>query len=579
MIRRVALVLLGLALLVLLVREGLLRRPERLFVTTSGQVEMCLACHTKEKPDPAHAPEIMGCSVCHLGDALATEKAAAHKGVVVNPGDLRVVEKTCGIEGCHPQDVKKVKNSLMATNRGILATLRFYWGEAADQNGDFSVREIQVSGENSLALDYYRKLCATCHLWKPRGDLPGVFGDKGGGCTACHRIQPARAPGTKDNPKPHPLITRKVPTENCLRCHNRSARIGISYTGVYESEQYGTPYEDGDLSSQRLADGRFYLELADDIHHRRGMACIDCHTRDEIMGDGNRYAHYEEALEISCTSCHAESPGLTRKRNQLNNLSRPGADFILTGKLDQKPHPLRPPKPGTCDYPAHRRLSCESCHSPWVPQCYGCHVKQDRRETHLDKLTMKETKGQWQEGRSYMRYERPMLGIWKDRVVIVTPGCQDIVTVVDENGTTEKSFNSLTMAALNPHTTQAKGLECVDCHASPKTVGLGEGTLWQENGRWRFSPIHQGEQTAVGVTPPLDGFVDLEGNSLQRGARAELRPFDKEELQRILRVGLCVRCHKTYDDPVFKDYDRSRSCPVFDEQAGLPLIDKSTEKR
>ena len=48
--------------------------------------------------------------------------------MVLNPGDLRHVEKTCAVEGCHPKDAHKVKNSLMATNRGILGTLLYYWG-------------------------------------------------------------------------------------------------------------------------------------------------------------------------------------------------------------------------------------------------------------------------------------------------------------------------------------------------------------------------------------------------------------------------------------------------------------------
>ena len=45
--------------------------------------------------------------------------------------------------------------------------------------------------------------------------------------------------------RPHPLVVKQVPEENCIRCHNRSGRIGLSYIGVYESEGYGTPYEQG----------------------------------------------------------------------------------------------------------------------------------------------------------------------------------------------------------------------------------------------------------------------------------------------------------------------------------------------
>lgn len=563
-------------ILILIVRENLTKRPEKLYQLTTGQIDMCLACHQKEKLDPAHDTKVLGCASCHLGDAMAIGKEAAHKGIVKNPGDLRVVEKTCGIEGCHAPDVKKVKNSLMATNRGILATLLYYWEETEDQHGDFSVEKLLKNGETSLALDYYRKLCATCHLWKQKGDFPGFFGEKGGGCTACHYIRPEAPAAVKpwdflqkaDPKKLHPFITKKVPMENCLRCHNRSGRVGTSYIGMYEAENYGTPYEKGGLSSKRLPGDRFYLELPADIHHEKGMACIDCHTRDEVMGDGNNYAHYEQALEISCSICHTNgTPGTTRKKKQLNNIQQVDKDYVLVSKLDDKKHPLRPPKQGICDYTGHKRLSCESCHSDWVPQCYGCHVKRDMRDTHLDKLTMEETPGWWEEGRSYLRYERPTLAVWGDEVVIVTPGCQDIVTLIDEQGKPEKKFNSLTMAALNPHTTQKKGKSCEECHTKTKTMGLGEGTAWKENGQWFFQSIDQGVQTDVGTTPPLDAYVDINGKPLQKSSRPDLRPFNKEELSRILRVGQCLPCHKDYNNPVYKNYTLEKKCPVFDEKS------------
>jgi len=396
----------------LIVREQMTKRPAELAVTTPGYVEMCLSCHNDVKLDTAHAGNLIGCSPCHLGNAMSIDKDEAHQGIVLNPGDLRVVDRTCGIEGCHPADLKKVKNSLMATNRGILATLLYYWGEAETQDGDYSVEELMASGETSLALDYYRKLCGTCHLWKKRfanPEAPIFFQEKGGGCTACHFVLPdgkkqatVTSPETtdyvagEDKKKPHPLIIKKIPEDNCIRCHNRSGRIGLSYIGKYEGEGYGTPYEKGELSSKHLPGNRFYLDLAEDVHHKKGMACIDCHTRDEIMGDGTRYAHYEDQLEISCEMCHPASgrPGITRKNKQVNNiLPNSEGRYVLVGKNDARERPLKPPKPETCAYPGHKRLTCESCHSTWVPQCYGCHVKKDDRETHLDKLTLEETPG------------------------------------------------------------------------------------------------------------------------------------------------------------------------------------------
>lgn len=560
----------------LIFREGTTKRPEKLFITSSGSVDMCLSCHEDVKLDLAHDAKVIGCASCHLGNPAAVAEKEAHEGMVINPGDLRVANKTCSVEGCHPTDLHKVENSLMATNRGILGTLLYYWGESDSQDTDLTVKQLLESGESSLAIDYYRKLCATCHLWKQKNDLPGLpefFNEKGGGCSACHFARPGEKKddfvlvaddtdwdGDEEKKKPHPYITSRVQSSNCVRCHNRSGRIGISYMGIFESEGYGTPFKNGTVTDKQLPGRRFYLEIADDIHHAKEMECIDCHTRNEIMGDGTSYAHYEDQLEISCIVCHSQNPGTTRKGEWLNNIESDDSGTYIVGKVDDKRHLLKPPKKGVCDFPGHKRVTCEACHSTWVAQCYGCHVKRDASGKHLDKMTLKETEGLWEEGRSYIRYERPMLGVWDEEVVVVTPGCQDIVTVVDENGEIEESFDRFTMAAINPHTTQAKGRDCLDCHASTKTVGLGEGRIDELDGELVFQPLDKGVVTSAGHTVGFDTYVDLSGKAMQHSSRPELRPFNKKELRSILRLGHCVGCHNSYDDPIWKSYDGATQC-------------------
>ncbi len=466
----------------------------------------------------------------------------------------------------------------------------YYWGESDSQDTDLTVEKLMTTGQNSLALDYYRKLCATCHLWKQKNDLPDApqfFNEKGGGCSSCHFVLPegkkrksvTESGDDNDNNNPqkdknfHPLIIKKVPNSNCIRCHNRSGRIGISYTGVFESEGYGTPFEKGGLSSKQLPGSRFYLKLAEDIHHKKGMACIDCHTRNEVMGDGNSYAHYEDQLEISCIMCHSETPGMTNKKEKVETIIEEDGRFFMIGKLDGKRYPLYPPKIGVCNMKGHERVGCEACHSTWVPQCYGCHVKRDNSGTGLDKLSLKQTKGKWEEGRSYIRYEKPMLGVWKNKVVVVTPGCQDIVTLINEEGKVDGGFNRLTMAAINPHTTQPRGRDCFDCHGSTKTVGLGEGRVSMEGDKFVFHGLEKGVNTASGRTVPLDAYVSIDGKPLQNSSRPDLRPFNGGELRRILRVGQCVGCHDYYEDPIWKEYSSSMVCKR--SELGLEKQDRS----
>ncbi len=412
--------------------------------TFSGQVDMCLACHFEE-PDKAHGRQVLGCSECHMGNPLAGEKEKAHRGMIRNPGELSVARSTCGQTGCHVNEVDWVKNSLMATNRGIISTLRYYWGEAADQNEVITVRSIRQGNLTSPAIDYFRKMCGSCHVGLEKGKLPDFLSQKGGGCTACHNDVPEGVAKEKR----HVRITKFVPMKNCLKCHNRSGRIGLSYQGIYESEGYATPFIDGEFSPYILEDGRFYLPMLPDVHHAKGLICIDCHTQKEVMGDGHMRAHIEEQVEIECSTCHRSSKGLKemaernglihpneaegRERQPLSRINvkqLENGEVVLIGKADRRPHPLRAPVPDKCNTGAHSRLACKACHATWVPQCYGCHVRADKGEEQLDKLTGKMTPGNWTEFRSFIRYESPMLGIRQmnkskgssSEVVILVPG-------------------------------------------------------------------------------------------------------------------------------------------------------------
>lgn len=415
---RVSFILVFFSLLVI----GFTLFSERLFksyevvLLTSGKIELCLSCHKEIIQEKAHAREVVGCSSCHLGNPLTLDFKKAHEGIIKNPADLRVIEKTCGQANCHPSDVPKVKKSLMATNYGIIHRLLkvFSEEEVTKKYPHLTVeslyhleRDSQI--KKSLALDYYRKLCGTCHLWVEKGKLPDFLKERGGGCSSCHLVKKEEF----KEKKLHPLITKAIPLRNCVECHNRSGRIGFTYQGLYENEQ-------GGIGEQIWKDGRLLSKIPPDIHFEKGLVCVDCHTREETMGDGNFYKNISEALEISCETCHLHRL-ITSKGRKLRNIKITEKGVFLEGKISQKLHPLKKPSP-KCKDKFHERLSCSACHAPFVPQCYGCHIRYDPRETHLDKIWLKETKGLWEEHESYRRIDHPVLGIMKNKVVIITPG-------------------------------------------------------------------------------------------------------------------------------------------------------------
>lgn len=408
-------VFLGLILIITLPlkKERDLKKGIPILIT--GRPELCLLCHEEKIQEKAHSVEILGCSSCHLGNPLANSKGEAHRGIVKNPSDLRVVEKTCGQPNCHPGDIKKVRNSLMATNHGILKRLLYVFKEEKILQNfpNIKVADLYTKPkdfEKNLALDYFKKLCASCHLYLEKEKFKGFLAEKGGGCSACHLL------GSKEDlkrKKLHPKLSKAVPLDKCVKCHNRSGRLGFTYQGLYEGSQ-------GGIFHELWIDGRELIKIEPDVHFKAGLHCIDCHTREEIMGEEIFHKNTEEAIEITCETCHKEK-GLTKKRRTLKNLIQRDHKLFLRSKLTGKEHPIKPPS-SRCEDKIHQRLSCSACHSKYMPQCMGCHIRYNPKETHLDKILARETKGLWEEHESYRRITDPPLAVKNNKIVPVAPG-------------------------------------------------------------------------------------------------------------------------------------------------------------
>ncbi len=537
----------------------------------------CLTCHSDVRDmSKAHPNNVLGCAKCHLGNPYATEKSIAHRGMVKNPSDLHWVHKTCGQSDCHAQWAGHVRKSIMTTNSGLVASTMYQWQEKATPN-DTTIRISQNVPDTSLATSHIRKMCAGCHINKPTDDLPGEFGLRGGGCNDCHL--------SKNDSSLHPTLTVQMSIAVCTKCHNRSDRTGLTYQGKFESEGYGTPFKQGAFSQQTLSGNRYYYHILPDVHYEKGLVCIDCHPAEDVMGDGKRHAHLEEQVHIRCQTCHQahlakpapqnsvwkvikSNPALKMPQDSLlarvtdhiflSNVFKQHGRIVLVRKTDGKILTIKQNnRIRACNLEGHDRLACQACHSAYTPQCYGCHDVYDLRQKQLDKISMEKTKGHWSEGRSYLRFEEPTLGVdARQRIMPFAPGCQVYVTVIDETGKVNRQARYLTMAPFDPHSTRSQPPSCEACHLSAKRLGLGNGVLYVQKGKLKTLPLYDAQKSGLGNVPP-EQMVTLQGKALQNMSRITARPFNQNEIKRIVRVSFCLTCHERPDDAVYRNFSRS----------------------
>ncbi len=583
----VALLLLALAgLLAALGRERqrettLGRGPDR----AGGKVERCITCHVRaeENPGGAHARAAVGCSSCHLGNALAFDKARAHAGMEAEPGALRTVSRTCGRAGCHVREAQRVATSLMARASGIVSVDRWVFGEISEPRGAATMRETLAKADPSPAERHLGKLCAGCHLHALRGNRDDAIHGNGSGCSSCHVAR--RLPGAV--PRPHPAVDARVTDDRCLGCHSRSGRIALTYEGLYEVEkdQAGAC---GDAATT-LHDGRPACRAEADVHRLAGLACVDCHLHTDLMGDGREWEHEEEQVEITCEACHGPVRGgreatetiwsevtdpISRDLLRQRGEARPPDERVRLGRRGTPLWNLRPsasgwvtlrkgqgvalatkqtPNDANHVQPGHERLTCSSCHAAWAPACSTCHTAFDADGKQWDFAKAAETSGRWVESSQGYAAKPPALAVRPDgRIAPAIPG---MVMTLDAAAAGGPRVSRRLYASLDPHSTGKKARDCASCHLSSWALGLGTGTLSVSGGVPSFTPAVPAPEDARLAS---EAWTRLDARTPGVGTRVGLRSLDARELRQTLAVGACLPCHKEASDPVWKDFGASR---------------------
>ena len=562
------------------------------YIFSSKLPDNCMLCHKNTTPmDRYHPYSRFGCASCHGGDKYATTMDSAHQGMVLNPSRLGHAKIFCG--KCHKNIIKRVNSSIMNNMHGIFDVLRYQFLETKTirhTKGIYFVKNIPTQ-KQTLAESHFSKMCAACHI-NQNEKIFKTNRKRGGGCVDCHRISGAKEIKILNNKLTliHPKLSTKIPSKNCLKCHNRSNRIGLSYFGKFESEGYGTPYHNGKLTHREGRD-RFYYNLPADIHHKiGGLDCIDCHTQTGVMGDGKYHNHMEGAEDISCRDCHSpkfesssksyltdmlitlnhnlpypkEVAVTSKKDTPIYNLQKNGKTITFYRKRDGKAFKM--PVLNNAPYHAeaiHQKLACSACHSSWIPSCYGCHEVYFKDAKQYDWIKHKMTKGNWMELRSYLRYESPTLAVgYNKKIMPAAPGCQVITTIYGKTKygktTLKHAFHSFAYAAWDPHTTQLKSRTCIDCHFNPRTLGLGAGILNLKNNKITFTPFYKSKKNGLPISYPIDALISKNGKQYQTFSRKYARGFNKKEVYKIIEAYKCIICHNSWNDKIYKNFKKSK---------------------
>lgn len=340
-------------------------RPVKVLVPTlTNRPELCLTCHDGiEEISPSHPVAAFGCTTCHGGDGLALDADLAHAGMYGgrNPADLAVADIACGGADCHSGDpaagrdhIQRVTRSVQATYAGAIAQVRHAFGAQPDATARMGIQAVQnlpagqgdqlaphgavaaleafaAGSSDSEAVQKFAANCLNCHLSAQAVQQPYVY--RGTGCAACHTpydndglykgTDPAISRTEPGHASKHRLTTAVTYTQ-CDHCHNRG-NYNLPRMAFDERTDLPAP---GQAQPSRLEE--YYQPIGQFTLCEWELDCVDCHTGDEAMGDGQIYGSQADAQYVQCRTCH----GTTTELPQVATITDPNDVALRRAKVN-----------------------------------------------------------------------------------------------------------------------------------------------------------------------------------------------------------------------------------------------------
>ena len=328
-------------------------RAVELVPTMTGKAEYCLTCHSDlPQISASHPMKAYGCVICHGGERLALAADLAHSTMRggTNPSDLTVVEQSCGGSQCHSgqaaenrDHIQRVMTSVQSTYSGAIANMLYTFGAEPDLKARFGMHavadeEIATSTgvaalelfdpalERNPSIKKFASSCSTCHV--NAQPSAGKEYARWMGCAACHTPkapdETATATGSKGDAGSVHQMTTAIPFTQCNTCHNR---------GNYDLRTMKfVPRLDQPADRLRA----YYQPIAQFTQCEWKLDCIDCHTRNEAMGDGDIHSSKREIQYVQCKTCHGTPTELpqTKTLGDPNDIAFRMADLNMIAELN-----------------------------------------------------------------------------------------------------------------------------------------------------------------------------------------------------------------------------------------------------